>query len=440
MHSEKLKTISLDLGCIEDQPQPDASRDPSKCSGPHSSRSASLVLSVFLSLLCCGCSSAAEGHWVTTWGCGPQLTEPGNLPPVPMANSTLRQFVRASIGGKQIRVRLSNAYGTNDVQVNSARVALAPATASGGNGDIHTATGKALTFRGMPSISIPRGETILSDPLGFDLPALTNVAISIYFGDISATTITGHPGSRTTSFIQAGDTVSAASMPAAARTAHWYIITGVEVLADNSSRAIVVLGDSITDGRGSTTDGNNRWPDNLASRLATNSPTATVAVVNMGIGGNAIFGGLGPAAVRRFDRDVLNQSGVRWLIVFEGVNDIGGASTGGSPALATNLINAYTQFAQKAHARNIRAYGVTITPFGGNGYYSPAHEAARQTVNAWMRTNNVFDGVIDFDAIVRDPVTMTNLLQAYDTGDGLHLNPTGYRAMADAIDLSLFTE
>jgi len=286
---------------------------------------------------------------------------------------------------------------------------------------------------------IPPGEVVLSDPFEFNLPAITNVAISIYFGNISATTISGHPGSRTTSFIKSGNVVTAANMSGASTTAHWYIITGVEVLADASSKTVVTLGDSITDGRGSTTDGNDRWPDNLAKRLITIAPTAGVAVVNMGLGGNAIFGGLGPATVNRFDRDVLDQSGVRWLIVFEGVNDIGGVSDGGALALTTNLITAYTQFANKAHARNIRAYGVTITPFGGNGYYTTAREAARQTVNAWFRTNRVYDGVIDFDAIVRDPGNPVNLLPAYDTGDHLHLNPTGYRAMADAIDLNLFT-
>jgi lysophospholipase L1-like esterase len=158
----------------------------------------------------------------------------------------------------------------------------------------------------------------------------------------------------------------------------------------------------------------------------------------MGIGGGGIFGGLGPAAIKRFDRDVLNQNGARWLIVFEGVNDIGGS--GASTTLATNLINAYTQFANKAHARNLRAYGATITPFGGNGYYTVIHEATRQAVNMWFRTNTVYDGVIDFDATVRDPVTLTNLLSTYNSGDGLHLNPAGYKAMSDSIDLSLFTQ
>lgn len=386
---------------------------------------------------------AAEGRWVTTWGCAPQLTEPGNLPPAPLAHSTLRQFVRTTTGGKLIRVRFSNAYGTNSVNVNAAHVALASATASAGNGDIIAATDKALTFRGAPGVVIPRGQVVWSDPVGFNLPALTNVAVSIHFGDISATTINGHPGSRTTSFIQSGDALSAASLPAAGKTKHWYIITGLEVLAENPGRSIVVLGDSITDGRGSTDDGNNRWPDVLAERLNTNAPTAGVAVVNMGIGGNAIFGGLGPAAVNRFDRDVLNQSGARYLIVFEGVNDIGGVSDANAPTLTTNLINAYTTFAGTAKARGMRAYGATITPFGGNGYYTPARETVRQSVNNWFRTNTIYDGVIDFDAAVRDPVTLTNFQAAFFPGvnanDWLHLNPAGYKAMADAIDLNLFT-
>jgi lysophospholipase L1-like esterase len=362
------------------------------------------------------------------------LTEPGNLPPALLANSTLRQFVHATIGGNHLRVRFSNAYGTNSVTMNSVHVALASGAGSGGNGTINTATDRTLAFHGAPAVVIPPGEVIWSDPFDFNLPALTNLAISIYFGNISATTINGHPGSRTTSFIIGSNAVSAASMSGASTTAHWYIITGVDVLADASSKATVVLGDSITDGRGSTTDGNDRWPDDLAARIHANSATTNVAVINMGIGGNGIYVGLGPSANARFDRDVLNQSGARWAIIFEGVNDIGGGTSGAS------LITAYQQYATKAHSRNIRVYGATITPFGGNGYYTPAHETERQTANAWIRTNNFYDAVIDFDAIVRNPVTLTNLQSAYDSGDGLHLNPTGYHAMADAIDLNLFSQ
>ncbi len=381
---------------------------------------------------------AADGHWVTTWGTAPQLTEPGNLPPVPLANSTVRQFIRSSLGGKQIRVRFSNNYGTNTVVINAAHVALAPATASGGNGDIYTNTDKALTFRGAPGVVIPRGEVVYSDPLAFDLPVVTNVAITTYFGAISATTINGHPGSRSTSFIQSGDVISIATMPTASKTTHWYIITGMEVLADSSSKTISILGDSLTDGRGSTDNGNNRWTDVLAERLITNAPTAGVGVANMGVGGNGLFGGLGVAARTRFERDVLGQNGVRYFVCFEGVNDIGGGTT------AAAMIPVYQEFANKAHARGLRAYGATVTPFGGNGYYTVAHEAERQAVNAWMRTNTVYDGVIDFDAVVRDPADPTKFKAEYFPGtnanDWLHLNVLGYKAMADSIDLNLFIQ
>lgn len=399
------------------------------------------LLALLLSLACLQANLiAADDYWVTTWGCAPQLTEPNNLPPAPLANSTLRQFVRTSIGGKYLRVRFSNIFGTDPVTIHAAHIAMAAGKGSAGSGEINPATDKTLTFNDAAEVVILPGESVLSDPVDFDLPALADVAVSTYFGDISATTVTGHPGSRTTSFIVTSNAVSAASLPDAKKAAHWYLITGIEVQSESSGKTIVVLGDSITDGRGSTTDGNNRWPDILAQRLSTNAPTANVAVVNMGIGGNAIFGGLGPAAIKRFDRDVLEQSGVGYFILFEGVNDIGSPRSGMNTA--TNLVNAYAQMARKAKARGIQAYGATITPFGGSGYYSELHEQERQYVNAWIRTNTVFDGVIDFDAAVRDPVTLTNFQAAYHPGlyanDWLHLNPAGYKVMGDAIDLNLF--
>ena len=297
---------------------------------------------------------------------------------------------------------------------------------------------QALTFHGAPSVNIPAGEVVYSDPFDYNLPAQTNLAISIYFGSLSATTINGHPGSRTTSFIQSGNVVSAANLPTGElnpalvyhhrrRGSGRHLQHGASDIRGFHHRRT-----------GSTTDGNNRWPDDLAQRLNTNAPTAGVAVDNMGIGGGGIFSGLGPAGLNRFDRDVLNQSGARWLIVFIGVNDIGGGTS------SSSLITAYTQFANKAHARGLLAYGATITPFGGNSYYTTAHEATRQTVNAWFRTNNIYDGVIDFDAVVRDPVTLTNIQSAYyfgaNAGDGLHMNPAGYQAMANSIDLTLFTQ
>jgi lysophospholipase L1-like esterase len=317
--------------------------------------------------------------------------------------------------------------------MNSVHVALASGRGSATDGRISQATDKALNFRGASAVTIPPGEIILSDPFDYDLPPLTNLAVSIYFGDVSATTLTGHPGSRTTSFIQSGNAVSATNLAAATKTVHWYIVTGIDVLADQTAGTIIILGDSITDGRGSTTDGNNRWPDDLAHRLSTNKPTSGVAVLNMGIGGNGVFGGLGPSARARLKSDVLDQSGVRWLIVFEGVNDIGRGID------AQKLTNAYAEFVDQAHAHGLRAFGATITPFEGNGYYTLAHEAVRQAVNAWIRTSGKFDAVIDFDAVVRNPAKPTKLLPAYDNGDGLHLSPTGYQAMANSIDLTLFT-
>ncbi len=245
--------------------------------------------------------------------------------------------------------------------------------------------------------------------------------------------MTGHPGSRTTSYELAGGSVNAANMTTAQTADHWYIISGVDVMASAAAMGVVVLGDSIADGRGSTTNGNDRWPDDLARRLHANAATAAVAVMNQGIGGNAVTtGGLGPTAVSRFSRDVLGQSGARWLVVFEGVNDIGGGI--GAPAITA----AFASFISQAHAKSLLVYGATITPFGSNAYYSVANEATRQAVNTYIR-GGAFDGFIDFDAAVTDTSTPPKLQAAYDSGDGLHLTPAGYQKMADTFDYALFT-
>jgi lysophospholipase L1-like esterase len=372
-------------------------------------------------------------RWVGTWGTSPQLTEPQNLPPSPgLTSNTLRQVVHVSIGGEKLRVRFSNAFGNGPVAIAAAHLAR---SASGGA--IKTESDEALTFAGKPAVTIPPGEMILSDPLDFELRPLSDVAVTIHFHE-TASRVTGHPGSRATSYLQTGDSVSAGDLPAAAKTQHWYILTGIDVAAENSGAAIVALGDSITDGRGSEPDRNNRWPDDLANRLQANGGTRNIGVLNEGIGGNAVLrGGLGPTALSRLERDVLDQDSVRWLIVLEGVNDIGGSSGTNSP-VAHNLIAAFQKIIDRAHAKNIRVYGATITPFGGSFYDKPGHLAARQQVNDWIRTGGKFDAVIDFDAAVRDPTNTTNLLSAYDSGDHLHLNVAGYKTIADAIDLKLF--
>ncbi|PYG88241.1 lysophospholipase L1-like esterase [Ruminiclostridium sufflavum DSM 19573] len=370
----------------------------------------------------------ASNEWVGTWGTSPQLTESSNMPPSPgLSNNTLRQIVRVSIGGDQLRLRLSNQYGNSAVSMNSVHMAV-----SAGGSSIQAGTDKVLTFGGKESVTIQAGKTVISDTIDFNLNKLTNVAVTIYFGDVPSA-LTGHPGSRTTSYIQSGNAVNSSSMPSAVKTEHWYIITGIDVFTEEAYDSVAILGDSITDGRGSTTDANNRWTDVFAARLLDNAATSKVSMLNMGVGGNAVLtGGLGPTALTRFDRDILEQSGVKYAIVFEGVNDIGAG------AASANLINAYKQFIDKAHAKNILVYGATITPIGSSQYASG--EQARTEVNNWIRTSGQFDAVIDFDAAVRDPNNQKMLQSSYDSGDHLHLSPAGYKKMAEIIDLSLFTK
>jgi lysophospholipase L1-like esterase len=377
---------------------------------------------------------AARLPWVATWACGLQLTEPSNNPPAPgLANNTLRQVALASIGGGRLRLRLSNRYGNGPVTLRAVHVAR-----STGAGAIDVATDRALTFAGKPEITIPAGRAAASDPLDFALDPLTGLAVTIAFGG-TPPAITGHPGARATSYLMGGKRVSpsiAAAPPGTITAPHWYYLAGLDVLADAQTASVAILGDSLTDGRGSTTDGDDRWPNDLSRRLHANAATSKVAVLNLGLGGNAVVdGGLGPPAIERFSSDVLEQPGLRWLVVLEGVNDIGRT---GDPAVANQLIAAYGHFIDLAHARGVRVYGVPILPFGGSFYDSAAHQTARQTVNAWIRTSGRFDAVIDLDAAVRDPAHPERLRVAFDTGDQLHLNPAGYQAMADAIDLALF--
>lgn len=380
------------------------------------------------------------GEWVGTWATSVQLTEPRNLPPEPgLAGNTLRQIVRASIGGDTLRVRFSNAFGTSPLDIQAAHIALSRV------GDaIDPLSDRALSFGGAPGITIPPGGEVLSDPLPFALAQRSDLAITTHFGDLDPEVITGHPGSRTTSYIVEGDAVSASTMPNAERAERWYVVAGVDVAADENAAALVALGNSITDGRGSGTNEQNRWPDELARRLQANARTQEVAVrevavLNAGIGGNCVLRAcLGPSALDRFDRDVLLQKGVKWLIILEGINDLGTADPDSAAAVADRLISAYQTMIERAHERGISVYGGTLLPFGGSFYDAPEREAARQRVNAWIRTSGAFDAVIDFDAALRDPENPTRLRREADTGDHLHPNERGYEMMAETVDLGLF--
>jgi lysophospholipase L1-like esterase len=398
---------------------------------------APLLLAAMLAGGCIGAAApgpAPMEAWVGTWGTAPQLVEPANLPPPPgLAGNTLRQVVRVSLGGERLRVRLSNAFGTASMTV----VAVHLAESRGGSA-VEPTTDRALLFDGQTGVTIPAGGEAVSDPLDFPLRPLSEVAITLRFGDVPAA-VTGHPGSRTTSYLQEGDAVSAPYLPAAAQTDRWYVATGLDVVAPGAA-AVVTLGNSITDGRGSGTNRQNRWPNELAHRLAADPRTPAVGVLNMGIGGNCVLREcLGPAALDRLERDVLERSGVRWLIVLHGINDIGQADgAAGADAVARDLIDAYREMTERARARGIRVYGATLLPFGGSFYETPAREAARQRVNQWIRTGDAFDAVIDLDAALRDPEAPARLRPDAATGDHLHPNERGHALIAEAIDPALF--
>jgi lysophospholipase L1-like esterase len=381
-----------------------------------------------------GAGGTGTTHWVGTWTASPYY-DSGNQPPASMSNGVLRQIAHVSLGGSTIRVQFSNLGGNGPVTITSAHIALCRATPAV-DSTIDTSTDKALAFSGSASVTIAQGQEVWSDAIAFTVANQGNITITTAFGSVPSSVV-GHSGSRTTSYLQTGSTnVTAASMTGAMTFAHWYYISGIDVMADASAKGVVAIGDSITDGRGTDDNHNNRWTDIMAARLQGNAATAAVATMNQGIGATNLVGTTGTAAQARFARDVLGQSGVKYAIVFDGVNDIGGGASFAS------LQTVYNSMISQAHARGILIFGATITPFGGNSYYTVAHEQVRQQVNTFIKSG-AFDGYIDFDAAITDggnPPKIQATYAAWAQMDGLHPGPAGYQKMGDSVDLTLFTK
>jgi lysophospholipase L1-like esterase len=377
----------------------------------------------------------AQSTWIATWTSAQQIPEPQNtLPSTTLTDATLRQIVHLSAGGTALRIHLSNAFGTEPLHITALHIGRplaldAPA--------IDPQTDRALTFAGAPDVTLPPGAEILSDPLPLPLPPLSDVAISFHL-DAPPDRQTSHPGSRATSWLVHGNHVSAPTFDNPTQFDHWFQLSEVDILTTLPAATTVTLGDSITDGHAATTNGNARWPDALSAHLQQSPLTQSIGVANQGIGGNHLLtDGLGPNALARFDRDVLAPAGVRWVILLEGINDLGGLTrTAEVPhdqhaALVQRILAAYQQLISRAHAHQLLIYGATLTPDAGSDYYNPGplSEADRQTINTWIRTPHHFDAVLDFDQVVRDPTHP----------QPLHPSPAGYRAIGESIPLTLFT-
>jgi lysophospholipase L1-like esterase len=390
-----------------------------------------------------GIAAGSDPHWVTTWSAS--MAGSAANPPI-FSNQTVREIVHISAGGESVRVRFSNAFGSQPLMIGSAHVALCALGSI-----VRPGSDRALKFDGQQSTSILSGGSVFSDPVQLKLTPLQDLAVSIYLPNVTPATSV-HWSARQTSYVADGDRTGLSVMWPKDTITFWPFLAGVEVAGGEAVDAIVTLGDSITDGAASTMDSNRRWPNVLAERLLAENRRRPLAVVNAGIGGNRILHNgagpsgpeFGPSALARFGRDVLAQPGVKYVVVLEGINDLGHpgvAAPLSETVSAGEIISGLQQLIVRAHAKGLRIFGGTLLPFEGAtapGYYTSEREAARQSVNQWIRTSKAFDSVIDFDKAVRDPSHPARLLRRYDSGDHVHPNDAGYKAMGEFVDLSLF--
>jgi lysophospholipase L1-like esterase len=392
-----------------------------------------LLLGIGSALLSSATLAAETSRWVGTWATAVYAGEPGRNQ---IADVTLRQIAHLSIGGKRLRVRFSNEFGTVPLEIGPAAIAL-----SAGSGGIQADTDHALTFDGRASAKIPAGATLFSDPVDWNVPPQSDVAVSFYLPRQDVGGVTHHGESRQTQYQVNGNAVHAAALENATTQTSLFFLSSIDVLADKAAHAVVALGDSITDGSASTRDTNRRWPDFLARRLAADKRFAQIGVLNEGIGGARLLNpNTGPAVLARFDRDVIAQTGVSHVIVLIGINDLGRWGRPHIPAdevTAEEVIAGLRQLIVRAHDHGIKIIGATITPYEGAGYFSAKGETMRQTVNQWIRDGKQFDGVADFEAATRDPEHPARFSSATDSGDHLHPNDAGMEAMANAVELAL---
>ena len=402
-------------------------------------RSAGGVVLLSAALMMAGRGEArGESHpqWVGTWATSPMLAE-NTLRMHDFSGMTLREIVHVSAGGEQIRIRLTNEFGKDPLMLSDVHVAE-----SAGADATKAGTDHELTFGGEKTVRVAAGAVAYSDPVAMTLAPMTDLAVSFYVPSQVMRAETFHDFADQDNYMVSGDVAGATSLTDAKKIESWYFLDGVDVAWTKGARAIVTLGDSITDGALSTRNANRRWPDVLAARLQQEHGMEHVGVVNEGIGGNRVVNdGYGPSALARLDRDVLAQSGAAYVVVLESINDIGRyprALGAEDNITAVDLEQGLKQIADAAHEHGMKAYGATLTPYGGAGYSSEKGEQAREAVNNWIRTSGTFDGVIDFDKITQDPANPTHFNSLYDSGDHLHPNDAGYKAMGEGIDLKLF--